>query len=60
MEVTLGNAGWFSGTGYAEGFVQERPFLLPKIQLPESVLAGSEETEAVRHLRMVGTEQVKG
>ena len=59
MEVTLGNAGWFSGTGYAEGFVQETPFLLPKIGLPESVLKGAEETEAVRHTRMVGKEHVK-
>ena len=54
MEVTLGNAGWFSGTQYAEGFVQEKPFLIPKISLPESVLRASEETEAVRHTRMVG------
>ena len=54
MEVTLGNAGWYSGTQYAEGFVQEKPFLVPKINLPESVLREAEETEAVRHVRMVG------
>ena len=58
MEVTLGNAGWFSGTAYAEGFVQEKPFLLPKIQLPDSVLKGAEETEAVRHERMLGATKV--
>ena len=59
MEVTLGNAGWFSGTAYAEGFVQEKPFLLPKITLPESVLREAEETEAVRHERLLGKEPVK-
>jgi LmbE family N-acetylglucosaminyl deacetylase len=57
MEVTLGNAGWFSGTQYAEGFVQEKPFLVPKISLPESVLRAAEETEAVHHARMVGTKE---
>lgn len=54
MEVTLGNAGWYSGTQYAEGFVQEKPFLVSKINLPESVLEEAGETEAVRHARMVG------
>ena len=54
MEVELGSAGWFSGTQYAEGFVQEKPFRVPKIILPESVLSDAEETEAVRHTRMVG------
>jgi LmbE family N-acetylglucosaminyl deacetylase len=54
MEVTLGNAGWYSGTQYAEGFVQEKPFLVPKISLPESVLREAVETEAARHARMVG------
>jgi LmbE family N-acetylglucosaminyl deacetylase len=54
MEVTLGNAGWFSGTGYAEGFVQERAFLVPKIELPESALRQAEEPESARHARMVG------
>ena len=53
MEVTLGNAGWFSGTAYAEGFVQEKAFLQPKIVLPDSVLKAAEEVESVRHERMV-------
>ena len=56
MEVTLGNAGWFSGTQYAEPFVQEKPFRMPKIILPDSVLSEAEETEAVRHHRLVGSE----
>jgi len=55
MEVTLGNAGWYSGTQYAEGFVQEKPFRMPKIILPDSVLSEAGETEAVRHTRMVGS-----
>ena len=54
MEVTLGSAGWFSGTGYAEGFVQERAFLVPKIELPASALRLAEEPESARHARMVG------
>ena len=56
MEVTLGNAGWFSGTQYAEAFVQEKPFRMPKIILPDSLLSESEETEAARHHRLVGSE----
>ena len=54
MEVTLGNAGWHSGTEYAEGFVQERAFLVPKIELPASALRLAEEPESARHERMVG------
>ena len=53
MEVTLGNAGWFSGTAYAEGFVQEKAFLQSKIVLPDSVLKAAEEVESARHERMV-------
>ena len=56
MEVTLGNAGWFSGTQYAEGFVQEKPCRMPKIILPDSLLSEAEETEAARHHRLVGSE----
>ena len=55
MEVFLGNAGWYSGTQYAEGFVQEKPFLVSKINLPESVLRETDETESARHARMVGS-----
>jgi LmbE family N-acetylglucosaminyl deacetylase len=54
MEVELGNAGWFTATGYAEGFVSDKLFLLPKIELPDSMLRQAEESESVRHMRMVG------
>ena len=43
-----------AGPGTRRASNQETPFLLPKIGLPESVLKGAEETEAVRHTRMVG------
>ena len=54
MEVTLGNAGWFTATGYAEGFVSDKLFLLPKIELPDSALRQAEEPESARHMRMLG------
>ena len=55
IEVTLGSAGWASGTQYAEGFVQEKPFLLPKITLPETLLRDAQESEAERHKHMTGS-----
>lgn len=54
MEITLGNAGWFSGTSYAEGFVQESPFVHSKIELPKVVFQEAEESESTRHHRMIG------
>ena len=53
--VTLGSAAWGSGAEYAEGFVQEKPFLLPKITLPESLLEQANESEADRIKRVSGS-----
>ena len=55
MEVTLGNHGWYSGTLYAEGFVQARTELLPKITLSPFTLRAAEESPKDHMERIVGS-----
>ena len=38
IEISAGHMGWYSGTGYAEGFVRAVPELLPEIRVPEAAL----------------------
>ena len=38
VEISAGHMGWYSGTGYAEGFVRAAPELLPEIRVPEAAL----------------------
>ena len=54
MLVMLGYPGWFSGTLYAEGFVRERPELVPAIPMSEHSLRRASEPVEERHERMVG------
>ena len=55
MELTLGNAGWFSGTTYAEGFVRAKPELVPSITLSPFTLRDAAEPPQARMDRIVGS-----
>ena len=54
MEVSLGNAGWFAGTMYGEGFVREGGELVSKITVAESALRRASEPVGDHYERMVG------
>jgi LmbE family N-acetylglucosaminyl deacetylase len=55
MEVSLGNAGWFSGTGYAEGWVRASTELLPRITISPFTLRDAVESPRVHMERLVGS-----
>jgi len=55
MEITLGNAGWFSGTTYAEGFVRAKIELVPSITLSPFTLRDATEPPQVHMDRLVGS-----
>ena len=38
IEIQAGHDGWYQGTGYAEGFVRDRPELLTHVEIPELLL----------------------
>ena len=54
MLVMLGYPGWFNGTLYAEGFVRERPEVVPAIPMSDLTLRKATEPVEERHERMVG------
>ena len=54
MEVSLGNAGWFAGTMYGEGFVRDKTELVPRITVAESALRRATEPVGDHYERMVG------
>ncbi len=54
MLVMLGYPGWFNGTLYAEGFVRERPEVVPAIPMSDLTLRKANESVEERHDRMVG------
>lgn len=54
ITVGVGNTGWFSGTLYAEGFVRERPELLPHITVAESALVKAAGSHEVHRRRIAG------
>ena len=54
MLVMLGYPGWFNGTLYAEGFVRERPEVVPAIPMSDLTLRKATESVEERHERMVG------
>lgn len=56
IELTLGNTGWFSGTMYAESFVQERPEVVSKITISDHTLRRSKEPPSIHIRRISGLE----
>lgn len=53
MEVTIGNAGYYIGTQYAEGFVRARPELLSKIHLSDIEVERAREAR-MEHIKRLG------
>ena len=54
IEIGVGNMGWSAGTAYAEAFVREKPDVLPRIIVPESVLRQASEPDSDHQKRIVG------
>ena len=54
IDVSVGNTGWFAGTLYGEGFVCEKPEVLPRIIVPESALSRAAESHAAHRHKIVG------
>ena len=50
-----GSVGWVNGTMYAEGFVRERPDLLPRIIVPEAAIRHAAEERRTHHQRVSGS-----
>jgi len=55
MEVSLGNAGWFSSTRYAEGWVRSRIELVPRITVSPFTMRDTVESPRAHMERLVGS-----
>ena len=54
IEIHTGHAGWYAGTGYAEGFVRANPEVLSRIHVPETALRRASEPRQNHLKRLAG------
>jgi len=59
VEISAGHMGWYSGTGYAEGFVRAAPELLSEIRVPEAALRRAAEPRQDHIKRIAGESLIR-